>query len=79
VLVVRFRVVFRGGVALAAPVRAPTATPPRRIFIDDEVERWIEIRDETGRLVTVIELLSPSNKGEAQNDTATSGVIASGE
>ncbi len=52
----------KGGVALAAPVRAPTATPPRRIFLEDEVERWIEIRDETGRLVTVIELLSPSNK-----------------
>ncbi len=55
-----------GGVAVAAPARAPTATLPTRIFIDDEVERWIEIHDEAGVLVTVIELLSPSNKvGEA--------------
>ena len=51
-----------GGVAVAARVRAPQATLPTRIFIDDEVERWIEIHDETGQLVTVIELLSPSNK-----------------
>jgi Protein of unknown function (DUF4058) len=51
-----------GSIALAAPVTAPTATQPMRIFLDDEVERWIEIHDETGRLVTVIELLSPSNR-----------------
>ena len=51
-----------GGVAVAAPVRAPTATLPTRFFIDDEVERWIEIHDETGQLVTVVELLSPANK-----------------
>jgi hypothetical protein len=51
-----------GGVAVAAPVRAPQATLPRRFFADDEIERWIEIHDETGQLVTVIELLSPSNK-----------------
>jgi hypothetical protein len=51
-----------GDVAVAAPVRAPTAAQPVRIFIDDEVERWVEIHDEAGRLVTVIELLSPLNK-----------------
>jgi predicted Zn-dependent protease with MMP-like domain len=51
-----------GGVAVAARVRAPTSTLPTRIFVDDEVERWIEIHDEAGRLVTVIELLSPANK-----------------
>lgn len=51
-----------GGVAVAAPVRAPAATLPTRIFVDDEIERWIEIHDEIGRLVTAIELLSPSNK-----------------
>src|SRR5438093_3309106 len=42
-----------GGVAVAARVRAPQATLPTRIFIDDEIERWIEIHDETGRLVSV--------------------------
>jgi hypothetical protein len=29
---------------------------------DDETERWIEIRDSSGRVITAIELLSPSNK-----------------
>jgi Protein of unknown function (DUF4058) len=58
-----------GGTAVAAPVRAPAATQPTRIFVDDEVERWVEIYDEAGRLVTVIELLSPSNKeGEAARE-----------
>lgn len=51
-----------GGVALAAPVRAPTATRPTCIFLDEEIERWVEVRDEVGVLITVIELLSPSNK-----------------
>jgi hypothetical protein len=41
------------------------ATEPIRVFLDDEVERWLEIRDVTGRLITVIELLSPTNKVEA--------------
>jgi hypothetical protein len=40
------------------------ATEPIYVFTDDEVERWVEVRDETGRLITVIELLSPSNKRE---------------
>ena len=57
-----------GGVAVAARVRAPTATLPTRIFIDDEVERRIEIQDESGRLVTVIELLSPSKDDEAARE-----------
>jgi hypothetical protein len=51
-----------GGTAVAARVRAPKATQPTRIFVDDEVERWVEIQDQTGRLVTVIELLSPASK-----------------
>src|SRR3989442_12256827 len=51
-----------GGVAVAGRGRAPEATLPTRVFVDDEVERWIEIHDEAGQLVTVIELLSPSNK-----------------
>ena len=48
--------------ALAAPLRAPTATQPTCIFLDEEIERWVEIRDEVGVLVTVLELLSPANK-----------------
>src|SRR5437867_2986368 len=40
-----------GGVALAAPVRAPTATRPTCILLDEEIERWVEIRDEVGVLV----------------------------
>lgn len=51
-----------GALAAAGRVRTPEATLPTRVFIDEEVERWIEIQDEAGQLVTVIELLSPSNK-----------------
>lgn len=40
----------------------PAATEPIRVFVDEETERWLEIRDASGRLITVIELLSPSNK-----------------
>lgn len=48
-----------------APEPPPTqATAPIRVFLDEEIERWIEIRDTTGRLITVLELLSPSNKLE---------------
>lgn len=46
------------------PLTAP-ATKPIRVFLDEEVtERWLEIRETTGRLITVLELLSPSNKLE---------------
>src|SRR5262249_51516195 len=41
---------------------APPPPEPIRVSLDDEVERWLEIREATGRLITVIELLSPSNK-----------------
>lgn len=51
-----------GGTAVASRALSPKATEPVRLFVDDAVERWIEIHDETGRLVTVIELLSPANK-----------------
>jgi hypothetical protein len=34
------------------------------VFVDEEVQRWLEIRDTTGQLITVLELLSPSNKLE---------------
>lgn len=52
-----------GGVAVAA--RTPLiATEPIHILVEEATERWVEIHDETGRLITVLELLSPSNKLE---------------
>ena len=44
-----------------------TATQPLIIEMTEERERWIEIRTEGGELVTVIELLSPANKGAGQD------------
>lgn len=44
-----------GALAVAEPL----------VFLDEpETERWIEIRDLHGRLITVIEVLSPTNKHE---------------
>ncbi len=53
--------------ATQAPPKPPEmhATEPIRVFLDEETERWLEIRDDKGRLITVIELLSPSNKVES--------------
>ena len=42
--------------AATQPLPTP-ATEPIRVFVDEEIERWLEIRDTAGRLVTVIELL----------------------
>ena len=44
-----------GGVAI---------TEPQFVFIEEETERWIEITDKDRRLITVIEVLSPTNKGD---------------
>jgi hypothetical protein len=53
-------------VEVAPPPPTAPATEPIRVFLDDEaVERWLEIHDTTGRLITVLELLSPSNKLES--------------
>jgi hypothetical protein len=41
---------------------------PRHIPVPEETERWIEIRDANGRLITVIEVLSPRNKGPGASD-----------
>ena len=49
--------------ATAGP-RPPT-TEPIRVYVEEEVERWLEVRDQTGRLITALELLSPSNKLES--------------
>jgi hypothetical protein len=35
---------------------------PIRVLREEETERWVEIRDAEGRIITAIELLSPSNK-----------------
>ena len=50
-------------VASAPPATA--ATEPIRVLVEEEIERWLEIRDTTGRLITVLELLSPTNKRES--------------
>jgi hypothetical protein len=39
------------------------AAAPQLIMVDETTERWLEITDKNGRLITVIEVLSPSNKG----------------
>lgn len=36
---------------------------PQIIVVEEITERWVEITDKNGRLITVIEVLSPSNKG----------------
>jgi hypothetical protein len=51
---------------VASPV-AVAPTEPIRVFLDEQVERWLEIREGTGRLITVLELLSPSNKLESSD------------
>lgn len=39
------------------------------VFLEDaEPERWVEIRDAHGRLITVIEVLSPTNKQEGRSE-----------
>jgi len=43
----------------------PGITEPIRVLVDEEIERWLEVRDTTGRLISVLELLSPSNKLES--------------
>lgn len=52
-----------------APVWSPettdpisTVTAPVILHVDAPRERWIEIRTDSGTLITVIELLSPTNK-----------------
>ncbi|MDP1587431.1 MAG: DUF4058 family protein [Prosthecobacter sp.] len=40
------------------------ATEPAYVIVNEEVERWIEILDPHGRVITVIEILSPVNKSD---------------
>jgi len=54
--------------ATAAIAEPPSAmappSEPIRVFTDEETERWVEIREASGRLVTALELISPTNKLE---------------
>lgn len=40
------------------------ATEPAYVIVNEDVERWIEILDPHGRVITVIEILSPANKSD---------------
>ncbi|MBE7493914.1 MAG: DUF4058 family protein [Verrucomicrobiaceae bacterium] len=40
-----------------------TASEPLYCLDEEQTDRWVEITDRHGRLVTVIEVLSPANKG----------------
>jgi hypothetical protein len=44
---------------------AAVATEPQIISLTEETERWIEITDKHGHLITVVEVLIPSNKTSA--------------
>ena len=43
----------------------PEVMEPVLIVAEPETERWVEIRDAGGRVVTAIEVLSPANKSSA--------------
>lgn len=60
---------WRDGVAPAwQPDAQPTPDPPVRVVVEEPTERWIEVQTLDGQLVTVIEVLSPSNKTIHLND-----------
>lgn len=42
-----------------------STSEPIRVMVDEETRRWVEIREATGRLITVLELLSATNKLES--------------
>ena len=62
--------------------RSTTVTEPLIIHLEPEKERWLEVRDVRGRVITVIEVLSPTNKSaggwqtyrQKQQDLLASGV-----
>src|SRR5687767_4525100 len=51
-----------GGDVMVAPDPPMRPSEPVYIFTEEEIERWVKIEDQNGRLITVIELLSPTNK-----------------
>lgn len=56
-----------GGTAVA-PEPPMVADEPVRVLRDAETQRWLEVRDASGRVITAIELLSPSNKRDGGYD-----------
>ncbi|MFM2166621.1 MAG: hypothetical protein RIS79_992 [Verrucomicrobiota bacterium] len=48
-----------------------TCTEPLYCLDEEQTERWVEITDRHGKIVTVIEVLSPSNKGIERRKYAT--------
>jgi len=48
--------------AVATVTPPPASIEPISVFLDEQMHHWLEIREARGRLITVIELLSPSNK-----------------
>lgn len=50
-----------------SPAPPAAGIEPIRVVVNEEVERWLEIREASGRLVTVLELLSPTNKLESDD------------
>ncbi len=50
------------GATAVVSASPPLASEPIRVLLGEEIERWLEIHDQSGRLVTALELLSPTNK-----------------
>jgi hypothetical protein len=48
----------------SAAASAIRFTEPIVVLSEPETERWVEIREANGRLITAIEVLSPSNKSD---------------
>lgn len=47
-----------------ASASAVAVSEPMVFFLEPEKQRWLEIRDVRGRVITIIEVLSPTNKRE---------------
>jgi hypothetical protein len=47
-----------------ASALSTTVTEPLVYFVEPEPDRWLEIRDVRGRVITVIEVISPTNKND---------------
>jgi hypothetical protein len=45
---------------------AGVAVEPEVLWVDEEIERWLEIRTREGHLVTAVEVISPVNKEEGR-------------
>lgn len=45
-----------------------TLAEPVIVYAEPETESWLEIREASGRLITVVEILSPTNKGRGSSE-----------